>query len=278
MEVVRTIADLRAVRAMLPSPFGLVPTMGALHEGHLSLVRRARAECGSVGVSIFVNPTQFAKGEDLDSYPRDLERDVALLEAEQVALVWTPTEAEMYPAGFQTWVEVEELTSVLEGAHRPGHFRGVTTIVAKLFNAAQPERAYFGQKDAQQAIVIKRMVRELNIPLSVVVCPIVRESDGLAMSSRNVYLDAEERKAAVVLHRALISAQKAFESGERSVAVLRGRMQEVLDAEPLAQVEYVSVADPVNLEELDGEVSSALLSMAVYIGNTRLIDNIVLGD
>jgi pantoate--beta-alanine ligase len=229
-------------------------------------------------VSIFVNPTQFAGGEDLDSYPRDLERDLALLEAEQVALVWTPAEAEMYPPGFQTWVEVEELTKVLEGAHRPGHFRGVTTIVAKLFNAAQPERAYFGQKDAQQAVVIKRMVRELNIPVSVVVCATLRESDGLAMSSRNVYLDADERMAAVVLHRALTTAKQAFENGEQSAAALRGRMQEVLDAEPLARAEYVSVADPVNLTELDGEVSSALLSMAVYIGTTRLIDNIVLGD
>lgn len=278
MEVVKTIADLQSARAMLPSPFGLVPTMGALHEGHLSLVRRARVECGSVGVSIFVNPTQFAEGEDLDAYPRDLDQDLALLEAEHVALVWTPTENEMYPPGFQTWVEVEDLTRVLEGAHRSGHFRGVTTVVAKLFNVAQPERAYFGQKDAQQAVVIQRMVRDLNFPLSVVVCPIVREDDGLAMSSRNVYLDAEERQAAVVLHHALAAAEKAFKTGERSATALRQRMLESLEAEPRARVEYVSVADPVNLEEFDGDVSEALLSMAVYIGETRLIDNVILKD
>jgi pantoate--beta-alanine ligase len=278
MEVVRTVADLRSARAVLPGPFGLVPTMGALHEGHLSLVRCAHAQCASVGVSIFVNPTQFGEGEDLSSYPRDLEHDLALLRVEDVDLVWTPTEAELYPTGFQTWVEVEQLTQVLEGAHRPGHFRGVTTIVTKLFNACQPERAYFGQKDAQQVAVIQRMVKDLNVPITIVVCPTVREQDGLAMSSRNAHLDQDERRAAMVLYRALIAAQEAFKAGERSAEALRQAMQEVLHAEPLARVEYVSVADPESLREIPDEVSGALLSMAVYIGETRLIDNIRLGD
>jgi pantoate--beta-alanine ligase len=273
MEVVRSVEALRPARAVLPSPFGLVPTMGALHEGHLSLVHRALAECGSVGVSIFVNPTQFGEREDYSAYPRNLERDLALLKAEEVNLVWTPTEDEIYPPGFQTWVEVEQLTNVLEGVHRPGHFRGVATIVTKLFNAFQPERAYFGQKDAQQAVVIQRMVRDLEIPIKIVVCPTVRERDGLAMSSRNAYLDPDERRAATVLYRALTAAKEAFNAGERSADTLRRRMQDVLDAEPRARVEYVSVADPERLEELEGKASRALLSMAVYIGKTRLIDN-----
>lgn len=277
MEVVRSVEALRSARAVLPSPFGLVPTMGALHEGHLSLVRRAHAECDSVGVSIFVNPTQFGEGEDYPAYPRNLERDLALLKAEEVNLVWTPTEDGIYPPGFQTWVEVEQLTNVLEGVHRPSHFRGVTTIVTKLFNAFQPERAYFGQKDAQQAVVIQRMVRDLEIPIKIVVCPTVRERDGLAMSSRNAYLDPDERRAATVLYRALTAAKEAFNAGERSADTLRRRMQDVLDAEPRARVEYVSVADPERLEELEGKASRALLSMAVYIGKTRLIDNMRLG-
>jgi pantoate--beta-alanine ligase len=278
MDVVRSVADLRSARAVLPSPFGLVPTMGALHEGHLSLVRCAHAQCASVGVSIFVNPAQFGEGEDFSAYPRNLERDLALLQAEEVDLVWTPTEEEIYPEGFQTWVEVEELTKVLEGVHRPGHFRGVTTIVTKLFNVCQPERAYFGQKDAQQIVVIQRMVRDLNVPIKVVACPTVREQDGLAMSSRNAYLDPDERRAATVLYRALTAAKEAFNAGERSAEALRRRMQDVLRAEPLARVEYVSVADPERLGELSGEVSRVLLSMAVNIGGTRLIDNMRLGD
>lgn len=278
MKVEVTIAELRTSRAALPNPFGFVPTMGYLHEGHLSLVRRARSECASVGVSIFVNPTQFSESEDLSAYPRDLDRDLRLLEAEGVDLVWTPTSEDMYPEGYQTWVTVEEISQPLEGLHRPGHFRGVTTVVAKLFNAVRPDKAYFGQKDAQQAVLIQRMAQDLNFPLEVVVCPTVRESDGLAMSSRNTYLDPKQREAATVLFRSLSAAVRSFETGEREAQVLRTRMSDVLSTEPLAQPQYVSVADPDTLEELDGPIDRALLSMAVYVGKTRLIDNMVVGD
>ncbi len=278
MKIVTTIAELRKIRATLPNPMGLVPTMGYLHEGHLSLVRQARTECASVVVTIFVNPTQFGENEDLDAYPRDLDRDFDLLGAEGVDLVWTPTEDEIYPVGYQTWVTVEDLSQKLEGLHRPGHFRGVTTIVAKLFNATQPDKAYFGQKDAQQAIVIRRMAQDLNFPLEVVICPTLRESDGLAMSSRNTYLDPKEREAATVVYRSLTAAVQAFEAGERDAEVLRNRMSEVLLTEPLAQPQYVSVADSDTLVELNGPVKHALFSMAVHVGKTRLIDNMIVGD
>lgn len=278
MRVVTTLDDLRHARAALLEPVGLVPTMGYLHEGHLSLARRARAECASVAASIFVNPTQFGPSEDLASYPRDLPRDLALLEAAGVDLAWTPTPAIVYPAGFQTWVTVEEAARPLEGAHRPGHFRGVATVVAKLFNACQPQRAYFGQKDAQQAAVIRQMARDLNFPVQIVVCPTVREHDGLAMSSRNAYLNPEQRAAAPVLFRALSAAATAFAAGQRDAEGLRQLMAEIVDDQPLARRQYVSVADPVTLQELDGPIQRALLSMAVYIGQTRLIDNLVLGD
>ena len=278
MRIVESIQELRNARAELESPLGFVPTMGYLHEGHLSLVRRARQECGSVVASIFVNPTQFGPQEDLAAYPRDLERDLGLLKAEGVDLVWTPMTATMYPEGFQTWVSVDELTRHLEGKQRPGHFRGVTTIVAKLFNAVGPDRAYFGQKDAQQATVIRRMVADLNFPIEVVVCPIVREADGLAKSSRNTYLNEAQRKAATVLFRSLTAAEEAFESGQREAQTLRDTMSAVLAGEPLAEVQYVSVADPETLEELSGKIRRALLSMAVFIGETRLIDNMVVGE
>jgi pantoate--beta-alanine ligase len=278
MRIVQALSELRAARASLPSPFGLVPTMGALHEGHLSLVRRAKEECASVGVSIFVNPTQFAPEEDLDAYPRDLTSDAAMLEAVGADLVWAPSEKEVYPPGFQTWVTVEDLTKPLEGAHREGHFQGVTTVVAKLFNAFQPNNAYFGQKDAQQALVVKRMARDLDYPLEVIVCPTVREPDGLAMSSRNAYLDEQQRKAATVLWRALRAAVEAFDSGERDAEALRRLMVEMLEKEPLARTQYVSVADCETLDELTGAVESALLSMAVFVGKTRLIDNMVVGQ
>jgi pantoate--beta-alanine ligase len=278
MRIVESIQELRSARAELESPLGFVPTMGYLHEGHLSLVRRARQECGSVAASIFVNPTQFGPQEDLAAYPRDLERDLGLLKIEGVDLVWTPTTATMYPEGFQTWVSVDELSQHLEGKQRPGHFRGVTTIVAKLFNAVGPDRAYFGQKDAQQATVIRRMVADLNFPIEVVVCPIVREADGLAKSSRNTYLNEAQRKAATVLFRSLTAAEEAFESGQREAQTLRDTMSAVLAGEPLAQVQYVSVADPETLEELSGEIERALLSMAVFVGETRLIDNMVVGE
>jgi pantoate--beta-alanine ligase len=252
--------------------------MGFLHDGHLSLVRKAKRECESVAVSIFVNPTQFGPQEDLASYPRDLERDLELLRSEGVDLVWNPSEAQVYPQGFQTWVTVEELSRVLEGTHRAGHFRGVATVVTKLFNAIQPQEAFFGQKDAQQALLIRRMVTDLNFPIDLVVCPTVREPDGLAMSSRNSYLNPQERMAATVLFRALQNATKAFNAGTKNADSLRAVMIRTLADEPLAREQYVSVADPSNLEELRGPIHSALLSMAVYIGKTRLIDNMVVGN
>jgi len=276
MMIVTTLEELHAARPLLDSPVGFVPTMGFLHEGHLALVRRAREECASVVVSIFVNPTQFGPNEDLEKYPRDLERDIRLLDEAGANLLWTPTPEVMYPPGYQTWVEVDGLTRILEGSVRPGHFRGVTTVVTKLFNAVQPQKAYFGQKDAQQAAVIRRMTRDLNFPIEIVVCPTVREPDGLAMSSRNTYLNPEERQAAAVLYRALTAAQNAYKSGERDASVLRRVMSEVIEAEPLAQIQYVSCADFDTLEELQRVDGKALLSMAVFIGKTRLIDNLVL--
>jgi len=278
MQTITSLEELRQARQSLPVPLGLVPTMGYLHAGHLSLVRAARRECASVVVSIFVNPTQFGPQEDLDRYPRDLPRDLSLLAAEGVDLVWAPTPQIMYPPGYQTWVTVEQIAAPLEGAMRPGHFRGVATVVAKLFNAVQPQRAYFGQKDAQQALVIRRLVADLNFPIQVVVCPTVREADGLAMSSRNVYLNPEERMAATVLYRALTAAQAAYQAGQRNADHLRQVMQAILKAEPLAQPQYVSCARLDDLQEWQGEVSgAALLSLAVFIGQTRLIDNLVVG-
>jgi len=277
MKVVHSLQELRLARAGLPRPLGFAATMGYLHGGHLSLVRRAKTECASVAVSIFVNPPQFGPNEDLASYPVDLPRDQALLEQAAVDLLWIPTADQMYPAGFQTWVTVEELTRPLEGEHRPGHFRGVATVVAKLFNAMQPDRAYFGQKDAQQLAVVRRMAQDLDFPLEVVVCSTMREADGLAMSSRNVRLNPKERQAAAVLYRALSAAQQGYAGGERQAEALRRSTAEILQAEPLARIQYVSVADPDTLAELQGEVGRALLSMAVFVGKTRLIDNVLLG-
>ncbi len=276
MKVVTSFEELRATRQQLPAPLGLVPTMGYLHPGHLSLVRRARTECAAVAVSIFVNPTQFGPQEDLAAYPRALENDLALLEAAGVDLVWTPNDQVMYPAGYQTWVEVEGVTQPLEGARRPGHFRGVTTVVAKLFNGVQPDKAYFGQKDAQQAVVIRQMTRDLNFPLEIVVCPLIREADGLAMSSRNAYLNPEQRQAATVLFRALMAAKSTYEAGERSAETLRQSMIEVIEQEPQARLQYVSVAHSETLDELSRVDTDALFSMAVYMGQTRLIDNFLL--
>lgn len=276
MHTLTTREALKRARAAAAEPFGLVPTMGALHEGHLSLVRRARAECAAVGVSIFVNPTQFGPREDLAAYPRDLARDLRLLEAEGVDLVWTPEVGEVYPPGFQTWVTVEQISQPLEGARRPGHFRGVATVVAKLLNLFQPQRAYFGQKDAQQAAVIRRMVSDLDLPLEVVICPTVREPDGLALSSRNAYLSPQERRAAAVLARALFAARADYERGERSPDRLRASMSAVLAAEPLARPDYVAAADPESFEELTGLAERVLLLLAVHIGATALIDNLLL--
>jgi pantoate--beta-alanine ligase len=278
MRTVQTLSELRAHLTDLPRPIGLVPTLGYLHAGHLSLVARAKAECATVGLSIFVNPTQFGPREDLARYPRDLERDLRLLAPLQPDVVWTPTAEEMYPNGYQTYIDVEKVTRPLEGEVRPGHFRGVATIVAKIFNAFAPQKAYFGQKDAQQVAVIRRMARDLNFPVEIVVCPTMREPDGLAMSSRNSYLSPEERRAATVLHRALSKAKLAWEQGERSADPLRASVKTMLAAEPLAQMEYVSVADPLALAELDTVNQDALISVAVRIGKTRLIDNFLLMD
>jgi pantoate--beta-alanine ligase len=277
MQTVTTLSELRALCQTLPGPVGFVPTMGYLHAGHVSLAQRARLECASVVASIFVNPTQFGPNEDLAKYPRDLPRDLALLEAAGVDLVWTPTPEIMYPPGYQTWVQVEGLTKGLESEVRPGHFRGVITIVTKLFNAVGPDKAYFGQKDAQQAAVIRRMAHDLDFPIEIVVCPTVREADGLAMSSRNVYLNQQERQAATVLFRSLSAAKAAYEKGERKADVLRKLVQETVNAEPLARLQYVSCADYDTLEELQQLTGKSLLSMAVYMGKTRLIDNFVLG-
>ncbi len=277
MKTVTTLAELRTASLSLKGTVGLVPTMGYLHEGHLSLIRQAKAECDHVVVSIFVNPTQFGPNEDLSKYPRDLERDLALIKPLGVDLVWTPTAEVMYPPGYQTWVEVEAITLPLEGSMRPGHFKGVTTVVAKLFNGVQPDKAYFGQKDAQQVAVIRQMTRDLNFPLDVIVCPIVREADGLAMSSRNKYLEGENRQAALVLFRALSAAKELYESGQHDAVKIRGKMKEVIQSEPRAELQYVSCADYDTLEELELIKGKALLSMAVIIGKTRLIDNFILG-
>jgi pantoate--beta-alanine ligase len=277
MKSVVTLSELREERKKIPAPVGLVPTMGYLHEGHLSLVRQAAEQCASVVVSIFVNPTQFGPQEDLAAYPRDVSRDLEMLKAGGADLVWIPTPEVMYPAGFQTWVTVDEVTKPLEGRIRPHHFRGVATIVTKLFNSVQPDKAFFGQKDAQQALVVQRMAQDLNFPIEVVVCPTVREADGLAMSSRNVYLNPEERRAAVSLYKSLQAARAAYENGERNAGRLRQAALDTLAQEPLAHPQYVSCAEADNLQELDQVEGPALLSMAVYIGKTRLIDNIVLG-
>jgi len=277
VRVVETIAAMRAARAALSGSVGLVPTMGYLHEGHLSLVRAARQENDAVVVSIFVNPTQFGPREDFSTYPRDLERDLALLERESVDLVFAPDAAEVYPPGYGTYVEVGGVTERLEGAARPGHFRGVATVVAKLFNVVQPTRAYFGQKDAQQCVVVKKMVADLNFGLEVRVLPTVREPDGLALSSRNVYLGPEERVAARVLSAGLFAARKRWEEGERDAEALRRLVRETVGVEPRAQLEYVSVADATSLEELAAVDRPALVSLAARVGRTRLIDNVTLG-
>jgi len=276
VKVVEEIADMRQIRQKLAMPVGFVPTMGYLHQGHLSLVRQARVENPSVVASIFVNPTQFGPREDFKGYPRDTERDVALLEKEGADVVFIPSQAEMYPEGFDRWVEVGGVTERLEGACRPGHFRGVATVCAKLFDIVHPARAYFGQKDAQQVVVIKKMVADLDMNLEVVALPTVREPDGLAMSSRNTYLSPEERQAALVLHQALNLAQKLYARGEKDAERIRQEMTALIQKQPLASIDYVSVADAETLEELQKVKPPALVSLAVKIGKTRLIDNVVL--
>jgi pantoate--beta-alanine ligase len=276
MHVTASIDQVRQIRGQDGNAsWGLVPTMGYLHAGHLALVQRALAENDRVAVSIYVNPTQFAPTEDLSAYPRDLARDLSLLRDAGVDFVFTPDDSVMYPTGFQTTVSLAHVTQTLEGSSRPTHFAGVVTVVAKLFNIIQPTRAYFGQKDAQQAIVLQQMARDLNFNVAVVICPIVREADGLAMSSRNVYLSAEQRKAATVLNRSLRLAFAALNAGERDGTVLRSLLHDTISAESLATIDYVSVADPVTLLELDQVAHHALLSLAVFFGRTRLIDNIL---
>lgn len=277
MQVVRTVGELRALRSGLPGTVGFVPTMGYLHEGHMSLVRRALAECQYVVVSIFVNPLQFGPREDFDRYPRDMARDEQMLREIGVHVLFAPEAAEMYREGFCSYVEVAGLSDRWEGRSRPGHFRGVATVVAKLLNIVQPQRAYFGQKDYQQSVIVRRMVADLDIPVEIVVCPTVREADGLAMSSRNVYLAPKERRAAAVLYHALMVAQELWKQGERSGPVLRSSALKVLAEEPLAKVDYVSVVHPETLEELDRIEGSAVVLLAVWIGKTRLIDNVILG-
>ena len=276
MEVARTIAEMKTLRRRSLGSVGFVPTMGYLHEGHLALVRQARTENSTVVVSIFVNPTQFGQAEDLSTYPRDTEHDLSLLKRENADTVFMPSGEEMYPEGFSSWVEVEKVTDRLEGSCRPGHFKGVTTVVAKLFNIVEPDRAYFGQKDAQQATAIKKMVNDLNMNLEIIVVPTVRESDGLAMSSRNIHLNAEERQAATILFSALTLAQQLWKKGEKNAESLRQEMVSVISREPLAKIDYVSIANAETLEELSEIDGPALASMAVRIGKTRLIDNVVL--
>ena len=278
MQVAATIAEMRALRRAMAGDVGFVPTMGYLHEGHLALVRAAREQNRHVVVSIFVNPTQFGPDEDFERYPRDEERDLALLRDERVDAVFMPSMEEMYPPGASTFIDVEGVTEMLEGAHRPGHFRGVATVVATLFNIVQPRRAYFGRKDAQQLVVVRKLIRDLHREIEIVAVPIVREPDGLAMSSRNAYLSPAEREAALVLSRALRRAEELFASGERDAERLRAAMRELIAEEPLAQVDYVSVADPDTLRDLDRIERSALASLAVCIGKTRLIDNVTLGE
>jgi pantoate--beta-alanine ligase len=271
--VVRTRAELREALATAPRPVGVVPTMGWLHDGHRSLMRRSRGADATTVVTIFVNPRQFGEPADLEQYPRDEPRDVAICREEGVDLVFAPAVEEVYPPGFDSTIHVGAISAPLEGAARPGHFDGVATVVAILFNLVDAERAYFGQKDAQQVLVVRAMARDLAIRTEVIACPTVREPDGLAMSSRNVHLDPAERAAAPVIHRALRAAHAAWMDGERSADALRARMREVLRAEPLARLDYVSVADAATLRELDRVDRPALLSVAARFGTTRLIDN-----
>jgi pantoate--beta-alanine ligase len=277
MMVVRSIPELKAKRREIRGSLGFVPTMGFLHEGHLSLVRRARKENDHVAVSIFVNPIQFLPTEDLQAYPRNEERDLALLEKTGTDLIFLPTVSAMYPEGTCTFVEVDSLSQVLEGAFRPGHFRGVATVVIKLFNLVEPTRAYFGQKDAQQTLVIKKMVADLNMNLEVVVCPTIREANGLAMSSRNVYLSPEQRRSALVISQALFAARDRWAAGERDGETLRNFMRNMIARIPGIQIDYVSLADPENLTELERAGESALALLAVRIGGVRLIDNMMMG-
>ena len=275
MKVIEKIADMRQARNKIAGTVGFVPTMGYLHEGHLSLVKRAKEENLSVVVSIFVNPTQFGPKEDYKSYPRNTKRDLSMLEP-LTDIVFMPSALEIYPENYDSWVEVKDITERLEGVVRPGHFRGVTTVVTKLFNIVQPTKAYFGQKDAQQVAVIKKMVADLDMNLEIVVCPTVREPDGLAMSSRNTKLTREQRQAAPILYRALTLAQELWSQGEKDAGTIRHEMTDLIEKEPLASIDYISIANNETLKEIHRVKPPALVSMAVKFGKVRLIDNIVL--
>ncbi|MFT9496140.1 pantoate--beta-alanine ligase [Anaerosolibacter sp.] len=277
MKIVETVKQIReeVARARKEGKkVGFVPTMGYLHEGHASLIQRAKAENEFVVVSIFVNPTQFGVGEDFETYPRDLERDSEIAEQAGANIIFHPTVGEMYPLGYRTYVDVEGITSKLCGASRPGHFRGVTTIVSKLFHMVKADRAYFGQKDAQQVAVIQQMVRDLNMDIEIVPCPIVREADGLAMSSRNTYLNPSERQAALILSQSLFEAQGMIDHGEHDAGKLGFWIKENIQTEPLAKIDYVEIVDAVTLEEIEEIKGDVLIALAVRIGKTRLIDNI----
>jgi pantoate--beta-alanine ligase len=278
MKVIRTVAELRAWSRQARQSgqsVGLVATLGALHEGHLSLVRAAKASCGAVAASIFVNPTQFGPNEDFALYPRTFEADCEMLETEGVDVVFAPTPEEMYPAGAATFVEVGGLSDRLDGQSRPGHFRGVATIVAKLFIAAEPDRAFFGQKDAAQVAVLRRMIADLCLPVELVVCPIVREPDGLAMSSRNRYLSADERRKALILSRALQAVRESIEIGETRTSELVNAARKVFSIEPEVRVDYIAAVDWATLEPVEKIVSGTLFAVAAYVGSTRIIDNFV---
>jgi pantoate--beta-alanine ligase len=277
MKVIENIQEMSLACREASRPLGLVPTMGALHEGHLALVRQARGENVTAVVSIFVNPAQFGPQEDLAHYPRDLERDLGLLREEGVDLVFTPAPEAVYPPGFDTWVNAGTMATKLEGAVRPGHFRGVATVVTKLFNIIRPDRAYFGQKDGQQTLVVRQLARDLNMGLDIVVVPTVREPDGLALSSRNVYLTPEQRRAAPVVYRGLCRARELWQEGARDAEQIRQALWQALESEPLIErIDYVSVADADTLEELDTIQGRAMVSIAVKLGVPRLIDNIIL--
>jgi pantoate--beta-alanine ligase len=279
MKICKTIAAMRSASRETHREgkrLGFVPTMGALHEGHLSLMRAAKTKCDVVAVSIFVNPLQFGPGEDLAKYPRTFERDTSLLEKEAIDILFAPTPEEMYPAGAVTYVTVEGLSDKLCGRSRPGHFRGVTTVVAKLFHIVEPDLAFFGQKDAAQATIIRRMVRDLNLAVEIVVCPIVREPEGLAMSSRNAYLTPQQRKSALVLHRSLMQVKNQFDQGERNAANLIEAGKQLLTQEPAVRLDYFEIVDPATLDPMQELTSSALVAVAAVVGNTRLIDNILL--
>jgi pantoate--beta-alanine ligase len=277
MQIARSIPEMKALRSKCAGCVGFVPTMGYLHEGHLELVRIARSDNPVAIVSIFVNPTQFAPNEDYKAYPRDLDRDLSMLDRVKTDIVFIPDSNGMYADGYNTWVDVQGITAKLEGRSRPTHFRGVTTVCNKLFNIVQPDKAYFGQKDAQQALVIQKMVADLNMNLEVIVCPTIREKDGLAMSSRNTYLSGSERLSATVVYRSLRLAGDMFAKGERDAGVIRKAMTELISQEPGAKIDYVSIADMQTLDEIGTIKSRVLVSLAVRLGKPRLIDNIVLG-